>query len=94
MAKGERDYWPMTSQTARKSPTSTAATWGSTSAPRSSKPSRLSPRLQNRHIRQNAAAAQKPRISRDDAAKESNLPSRGLPGPASFEVPVLQGFYV
>jgi hypothetical protein len=23
--------------------------------------------------------------SRDDAAKESNLPSRGLPGPASFE---------
>jgi hypothetical protein len=24
-------------------------------------------------------------ISSDDAAKESNLPSRGLPGPASFE---------
>jgi hypothetical protein len=28
---------------------------------------------------------QKPRISGYDAAKESNLPSRGLPGPASFE---------
>ena len=24
-------------------------------------------------------------VSSDDAAKESNLPSRGLPGPASFE---------
>src|SRR5581483_7047038 len=28
---------------------------------------------------------QKPPISSHDAAKESNLPSRGLPGPASFE---------
>jgi hypothetical protein len=27
----------------------------------------------------------KPLISSHDAAKESNLPSRGLPGPASFE---------
>src|SRR5579864_7684920 len=27
----------------------------------------------------------KPPISSHDAAKESNLPSRGLPGPASFE---------
>jgi hypothetical protein len=25
------------------------------------------------------------RLVSDDAAKESNLPSRGLPGPASFE---------
>lgn len=29
--------------------------------------------------------ARKLSISRHDAAKESNLPSRGLPGPASFE---------
>ncbi len=29
--------------------------------------------------------AEKEPVSRDDAAKESNLPSRGLPGPASFE---------
>jgi hypothetical protein len=33
-------------------------------------------------------------ISSHDAAKESNLPSEGLPRPAGFEVPALQGFCV
>ena len=32
-----------------------------------------------------ARTGQKPAISSHDAAKESNLPSRWLPGPASFE---------
>ena len=33
-------------------------------------------------------------ISRDDPAKESNLPSEGLPRPAGLEVPHLPGFWV
>ena len=38
-----------------------------------------------RHIRPRSTDNQKPPISSHDAAKESNLPSRGLPGPAGFE---------
>ncbi len=40
----------------------------------------------------NAVVAKTPDSSHD-AAKESNLPSRGLPGPASFEVSsVIRGY--
>jgi hypothetical protein len=46
------------------------------------------------HTRRRRPEGQKPRISSHDAAKESNLPSRGLPGPASFEGRVLPGFSV
>jgi hypothetical protein len=39
-------------------------------------------------------ATPKPPISSHDAAKESNLPSRGLPGPASFEGRICRAFPV
>src|SRR5947199_8175983 len=37
-----------------------------------------------------ALGAARNNLAGHDAAKESNLPSRGLPGPASFEVSYLQ----